>query len=456
MCAEDNFATLTNLRPVLDENGDPVISSGNFAVVFKMQDIETRKEYALKCFTKDQNGRTEAYTKISEFLKKVNTVYIAKFQYYNNELFVDSNSCTNDVFPVVLMDWVSGITLNNYVEKYKNDVFILSSLLQEYKDLLVWLIDRPFAHGDLKPDNIIVTEKGKLVLVDYDGMYVPSMKGENAREIGSPDFRNPHKEKEVFDENIDLFPLLSIYLSLSVITYDSETLNKFGSSDRLLFSEKDYFDFEKSRVFQYINYTFSSGGKIGLLTCIFKQFCEFGVTNSSFNPYLNEVYKHIVGKEFVWASPKNLIIKIIARGEEFSMNGHSKLPNAETYINLLQNYKFSLKKLSRYEPVFINNHLVYIKGTNSVVFKMYDKLTRKFYALKCYTDLEYGIIDRLKVISNFLRKTESSFIVKMQIIDKGLCINYRSHIVGETGYYLPVVIMEWVEGPTLKLKRSSC
>ena len=34
--AEDNFNKLHDLRPVLDENGDPIMSSGNFAVVFKI------------------------------------------------------------------------------------------------------------------------------------------------------------------------------------------------------------------------------------------------------------------------------------------------------------------------------------------------------------------------------------------------------------------------------------
>ena len=36
--AEDNFDKLSFLRLVLDDNGNPVMSSGNFAVVFKMKD----------------------------------------------------------------------------------------------------------------------------------------------------------------------------------------------------------------------------------------------------------------------------------------------------------------------------------------------------------------------------------------------------------------------------------
>ena len=64
--AEDNFEQLKNLRPVLDENGEPVFSSGNFAVVFKMKDEQSGKSYAVKCFTKEQEGRAEAYREITK------------------------------------------------------------------------------------------------------------------------------------------------------------------------------------------------------------------------------------------------------------------------------------------------------------------------------------------------------------------------------------------------------
>ena len=57
LSAEDNFDKYVNLRPVLDDTGEIVMSSGNFAVVFKMRDESTYKEYAIKCFTKEQPGR---------------------------------------------------------------------------------------------------------------------------------------------------------------------------------------------------------------------------------------------------------------------------------------------------------------------------------------------------------------------------------------------------------------
>ena len=42
-------------------------------------------------------------------------------------------------------------------------------LAYRFSQLAQWLIPQPFAHGDLKPDNILVREDGTLVLVDYDG-----------------------------------------------------------------------------------------------------------------------------------------------------------------------------------------------------------------------------------------------------------------------------------------------
>ena len=58
--SEDNFEELSYLRHVLGDDGLPVMTSGNFAVVFKMKDERDGKLYAVKCLTKEQDGRAEA------------------------------------------------------------------------------------------------------------------------------------------------------------------------------------------------------------------------------------------------------------------------------------------------------------------------------------------------------------------------------------------------------------
>ena len=238
--AEDNFEKLTNLRAVLGDDGQPVMTSGNFAVVFKMKDEETGKLYALKCFTKEQEGRAEAYHQIAEELKDVDSPYLVSLRYLEKELFVDTEQTDETEFPVLLMDWVEGKTLDKYLRENLDDKYALEMLAYRFSQLAQWLIPQPFAHGDLKPDNILVRENGSLVLVDYDGMYVPAMKGQKARELGSPDFRHPLRTENDFDEYVDDFPLVSILLSLKAISINSQLLEKYGATDRLLFSKNDY------------------------------------------------------------------------------------------------------------------------------------------------------------------------------------------------------------------------
>ena len=238
--AEDNFDKLRNLRPVTDDNGNPVMTGGNFAVVFKMRDEKNDKLYAVKCFLKDHPNRAENYRMIAEEPEFVSSSFLTKFQYLDNELFVNSANADVEEFPVLLMDWVEGTNLDQYVRQHLHDSYQLHLLAYQFSRLALWLMPQPFAHGDLKPDNIMVREDGTLVLIDYDGMFVPAMKGQKAREMGSPDFRHPARTEETFNEHIDDFSLASILLSLRVIAEEPSLLEKYGAADRLLFSEKDY------------------------------------------------------------------------------------------------------------------------------------------------------------------------------------------------------------------------
>ena len=238
--AEDNFKKLSYLSPVLGDDGLPVMTSGNFAVVFKMKDEETGKCYALKCFTKEQQGRTEAYKQIAEELKDVDSPYLVSIRYFDKELFVDTKQTEEKEFPVLLMDWVEGKPMDKYLRENLDNKYALEMLAYRFSQLAQWLIPQPFAHGDLKPDNILVREDGTLVLVDYDGMYVPAMKGQKARELGSPDFRHPLRTEKDFDEHIDDFPFVSILLSLKAISINAHWLEEYGAQDGFLMSAKDY------------------------------------------------------------------------------------------------------------------------------------------------------------------------------------------------------------------------
>ncbi|MDY4550581.1 MAG: leucine-rich repeat protein [Parabacteroides sp.] len=266
--AEDNFDQYNALRPVLDDKGNPVLSSGNFAVVFKMRDEQTKRLYAVKCFTRDQERRHENYRRIAEELEFVSSPYLVHFRFLEKELFVDTSQGDAEEYPVLVMDWVEGEPLDRYLRTHLQDTYALQLLAYRFCRMGAWLLSQPFAHGDLKPDNILVKSDGSLVLVDYDGMFVPAMQGEQAGELGSPDFRHPLRTAVDFNEHIDDFSIASIALSLKAIALQSSLYDQFAASDRLLFAASNYMDLGKSALLPTLC-SLTSDAELAVLLSIF-------------------------------------------------------------------------------------------------------------------------------------------------------------------------------------------
>ena len=251
--AEDSLSELKDLRLVYDDQGYPIMSSGNFAVVFKMQ-APTGEYHALKCFLRDQEERSERYRLIAEELQYVQSTYLVKFRYLESELFVDVPNTGGEEYPVLLMDWVDGIPLDRYLKTIINNGYEKDLLAYRFSLLARWLVTQPFAHGDLKPDNICVRDDGSLILLDYDGMYVPALSGRKPLEQGSPHYRHPLRSTLPFDEHIDDYSLSLILLSLRAIAFDETLYVRYSSSEYLLLSEQDQLNPYTSPVFKELNH----------------------------------------------------------------------------------------------------------------------------------------------------------------------------------------------------------
>lgn len=252
LSVEKHFNQLSCLCPVIHEDGSPVMIISKYSVLFMMQDPRNEKYYAVKCFTKDQLGRADAYKQIEEELSRVRPLYFTKIQYLENEIFVDSCQTEETKFPVLLMDWVEGMTLNKYIQKHIHNRYDMEMLAYRFSRLVNWLLPWHFAHGDLTPDNILVCEDGSLMLVDYDNMYVPAMKGQKTREMISPNFRHPNITDKDFNENIDDFPATSILLSLMAIAHNPEWFSRYRSANSLLLCESDYKNIKECQLIQSV------------------------------------------------------------------------------------------------------------------------------------------------------------------------------------------------------------
>ncbi len=107
--AEDKFVSNINLRPIFDADGDPIIIEGDSFIVFKMEDIVTKKLYGVKCYTNSQglqeNDRinlTEEFDKV----EKVQSYYLVPISFCEHELIVADNNGEEGKYPIMLMDCV--------------------------------------------------------------------------------------------------------------------------------------------------------------------------------------------------------------------------------------------------------------------------------------------------------------------------------------------------------------
>jgi len=240
----DSFATLKNIEVQYKGNGDIHYATGNFAVVFKVK-VDS-KFYALKCFLTPLEDREERYSAISEYLIELKSPYFVNYSFLPNEIWANDSE-----FPILLMEWVEGETLGEVIKQYcsDDDKIKLCLLQTKFREFILYIKNKEIAHGDLKHDNILVSSNGSLVLVDYDGMFVPNLSGKTAIELGSKSYQHPSRNKFWFDENVDDFSMYIIYISLELLIIDTTIYSKYNNGNNIIFSEHDFQNYFNSNLF---------------------------------------------------------------------------------------------------------------------------------------------------------------------------------------------------------------
>lgn len=224
-----------------DEWQIPRPYSGNFAVVFcvRCKVGGQRKAYAVRCFTRQVQDQQERYEKLSRHLQRHKPRGMVNFQYLEQGIRVNG-----DWFPIVKMEWIRGLTLDQAVEQAitKGDLERLEKWAQNWKSLLNSLCQARIGHGDLQHGNILIAPTGSdLKLVDYDGIYIPDLDGKPPQEVGHPNYQHPQRLRDgYYKENVDSFSALVIYLSLLALRHDRTLWPEFHRDDALIFVREDF------------------------------------------------------------------------------------------------------------------------------------------------------------------------------------------------------------------------
>jgi formylglycine-generating enzyme required for sulfatase activity len=231
--------------------GLPLLWSGDFASVYRIYCPATGRTWALKCFHREVPARQERYRRIAECLAAARLPFTVPFVYLPYGIQVGGRW-----FPAVKMEWVEGQTLNRFVEESLETPTVLRQLLELWPTLAGWLRQAGIAHGDLQHGNVLLTPlpDGSLALklIDYDGMYVPSLAGTDSGETGHPNYQHPRRLRQgVCNADVDRFSHLAIYCAVQcLLTGRRELWQRFNNEENLLFREADFQQPEESELFQ--------------------------------------------------------------------------------------------------------------------------------------------------------------------------------------------------------------
>ncbi len=186
---------------VLNRIGLPRVASGMFASVYEIRNGEQR--WAVRCFLRPSADQRERYALLSGYLSQVRMPGLVEFAYEAQGIRV-----RGQWYPIVKMDWIEGVTLHTYISKHVQEPDTLRKLARQWRILLERLRQNHIAHADLQHGNVLVTPSGELRLVDYDGMFVPALRGQASHELGHPNYQHPQRTAQSYDENLDNFAAL--------------------------------------------------------------------------------------------------------------------------------------------------------------------------------------------------------------------------------------------------------
>ncbi len=443
--------------PELTAIGLPKPVTGNFASVYRFE--TGQKLIAVKCFLRNVPDQQQRYKHLSQFMAANHTPYIVDFEYVSRGIRVKT-----DWYPILKMDWVEGIAFDQYLRKHVGNRANIERLLSQLAKLVGELKRIGIAHGDLQHGNIIV-QPSDLRLVDYDGMFIPTLTGETSNELGHPSYQHPQRTATTFSATLDDFSAWLIYSSLFILTLEPMLFKKYAGGDEcILFRHTDLKDPDNSRLFrELLNHPIAEIKARGELI---KRLAECPISRiPAFQeqmPSLDNIPKEIRIVEVSsgekksglpdWMLPDEVIataakpVTAVQKPAARPIPSHlrqpprfptqMKWPTLEQYDKAIRAPASSFKdpELSKSSPIV----KLKINGQHGIVYQVSTK--EKQFAIKCFIEELADRAKRYEEIAKLKDGPLAKYLVDFEYIEEGIKVNDN---------WFPCLKMNWQQGESL-------
>ena len=234
------------------KDGRLVRYAGGFCVVFPYTVPGIRgHKYAVRLWHTEVESLQRRSETVSKALKSSHLPYFVPFEFVPEGLMT-----VKGIQPMAIMDWVDAVPLKKYIAENLSFPERINALADAFLKMTVDLHRSQISHGDLQHGNILVRLGGKLVLVDYDSMYVPGLEDLSDEIKGLGGYQHPSRWcRRSMSSRRDFFSELIIYTSLIALSRHPGLWYKYHleDSETMLFTEADFASFGTSDVFRVLN-----------------------------------------------------------------------------------------------------------------------------------------------------------------------------------------------------------
>lgn len=225
--------------------GLPKPISGSFASVYKVDC--GGKSFAVRCFLQEVEQQQKRYDAISHYFLHQGFKFAVPFSFIREGIKIGDNW-----YPILKMQWIDGVTVDQFVRQEAGNPGKLLWLAEELRQLVEDMQSRRIAHGDLQHANLIV-DNDRLLLVDYDGVFVPQLSGLESNELGHRNYQHPKRQAKDFGQELDNFSIWVLYVSLRILAADPGLIRCADEDfESLLFTRDDFINPDASVLFHLL------------------------------------------------------------------------------------------------------------------------------------------------------------------------------------------------------------